>query len=90
MLSQEIYVDFNRSKNKKTLQRGSVSNKLSGEKPTSKLTLLKVKPEDTGTYMCVSKAADSQATWTTFHHISVCSKCITDNMDHILSHFCLQ
>ena len=63
-----------RSQNKQPLQRSNVFNVLSDVKPTSKLTLHNVTPEDTGTYMCVSQAADSQTTWTSFHFVYVCSK----------------
>ena len=53
------------------LQTDCVSVDLSSDKPTSKLSLRNVKPEDTGTYVCESKSADSKTTCTTLCHIHV-------------------
>ena len=68
------YLYNNRSKNNKPLDSASISDELSGDTPTSTLTLQSVAPEDTGTYKCVSQAAASQATWSTFCYLRVFGK----------------
>ena len=54
------------------LQRGSISDDLSGSK--SKLTLPNVTPEDSGDYKCVSQAGEWKAKWTTHFHVNVYSR----------------
>ena len=69
-----MLIFVSRFQNKKPLPMADISDDFSGVRPTSTLTLHNVTPDDTGTYKCVSKAADSQTTWTTYCHIYVCSK----------------
>ena len=66
-----ISCTYLRSKDKKPLQRGSVSDVSSSGK--SRLTLLNVTPEDSGDYKCVSQANWWKAKWKTYFHVTVYS-----------------
>ena len=78
------YFIVSRFQNNKPLQTGHITDDLSDVRQTSKLTLHNVTPDDTGTYKCVSQAADSQTTWTTYCHIYVCSKLISNRISNSL------
>ena len=64
--------DLIRSKDNKPLQKGNISDDLTGGK--SKLSILNVRPEDSGNYMCVSQADIGKAKWKTYYHINIYSR----------------